>query len=387
MANAARPFRLLSLLFASALATAPVPTFAADDMTTGIIAGLGLTAASGKITLGASAGAIEAGLLNSESFQQTGAIIAGVVNGLAPGKRVLVLAHDEKLDLIMSQVVADRIEDVQQYVVYNCAHLPSPKPAHVAVPTHGLNDFAFNVFGPMKGELDGADLAGAAMVDTTIGGVALTADDRLLISSLLMQKTQSALPLAAVWTPWAHPTGHGGTTTYRSPADAIGIDPQGKIYPAYREFVQVINHARLTCGGDTGKAIMGVGDGLITSLNASDKGPAPLATAIQTEALGRGSPLVLRLAIEQVGGTSLSRTGIGYSFGWPNAATVGAGLLASFRLIDPAAGSVMAMGLVRCMVRQTNIKKVADLLETAPGQPRSSGAKALGEVVCDYKAT
>ena len=373
------------LIAAAVLGTAGAPAAAADGTTVGVLARRGVSAASGKTSLGAGAGAIEAGLLGSEAFQRAGAIIAGVVNDKAAGRNVAVLAHDEKLDLIMPRLIDDRIREVDRYVATSCARLPRPSAPARRPLIFGLLDKLMSPEGkPLK--LGPADIAGVAQVDTTIGAIALTADDRMLVNALMMQRGQGPLPAEIGWTTWTGGTAVGRTAIYHVPTDTMGLPAGSQVYRDYARLVRTVTEWRTRCTGDAGKAIIGTGDGLIASLNASDKGPAPLATAIQLETLG-DDPLVLRLAIEQVGGTSLTRAGVIYSFGWPDAATVGSGLLASFRLIDPRTGTNRAVGLIRCMVRQTNVKRVADTLAHPPARSASARSYPPGETVCDYRVS
>jgi|GEM_PF-2826593 len=83
---------LINSCCALALVTATSPARADDDTKTGVLAALGLSAASGKTTAPSGVGAIEAGILSSDAYNQAGAIIAIGTSVAAP-----VAARDQPI--------------------------------------------------------------------------------------------------------------------------------------------------------------------------------------------------------------------------------------------------------------------------------------------------
>jgi hypothetical protein len=97
------------------------------------------------------------------------------------------------------------------------------------------------------------------------------------------------------------------------------------------------------------------------------------------------APVILRVSVDQAGGTTISRTGVLYALGLPNAATVGAGLITSFCLVEPGGGAIVRQGVVRCAVHQTNIRRVPELLGHREYRKSATEPSPLGETVCDFK--
>ena len=352
----------------------------ADDKTTGVLAGLGVVAAGGKTTLGNGAGAIEAGLLGIENFERAGAIVTGVVDGLVPGQKILVVTHDEKVDLASWHLVADRLGQITNLIDKGCRPKGTTSP-----PPPGPQLF-MQPF-PSGTKLLASDFIGAGLTDVGISGIALTADDRLLVTALLMNTGATVAPLGDGWIAEPGPGQAPSPAVYSVAGDTTALPTGGTTKAAYDKLIDLLDHKRSECSQtDDGKAILSTADALVNGLNAAGATGIPLVNAMQLEQVSAGTKHVLRIAVEQVGGTSIARTGIPYTFGWPNAATVGAGLLVSFRLTNPVAGTTEALGFVRCLQGQTNLKRVSDVMQRQDG--RGSKAKpqyAIGQAVCDYR--
>lgn len=476
-----RTFRLnlVGCLACVSMIANSTPAFADDSTTTGLIAGLGVTAATGKLSLGDSSGAIEAELYGAEGFQQAGSIIASIVNSARrsnSNRPVLVIAHGDTLDLISDSTIANQIALVDGYVKATCptkaeyellqkaaeakqraaearrraavARLAAAKAAAAklaadlrrslqqsaanktgksATQTFDLQSQSFKALqlqqsiknipadtapsgaGPETPTPTGgdataattkaknpltpsaADIGSAAAVDTSINGISISSDDRMIVNALLMNASYPAWTGAADYTGWRVWPGIQKTydalnPDYWAPAEEVGIpDPKSGIYAAYQNLLADTYARRAYCPKDPGKSAIASADALVTALGASDKGPAPITLAIANEWFTKKNPLVLRVAVEQSGGTALARNGLLYTFGWPNAATVSAGLLVSFRLVDPRGGGVLALGIVRCISRQANLKKVADYLQHQQHRPSAEYPTKAAETVCDFK--
>lgn len=120
----------IGFLAVASLVSMSNPALAEDDTAkTGLIAALGIEAASGKTTIAGGAGAIEAGLLSSDAMLRAGAIIASITNEAAGGGNVLVVSRDQQVSLAMVRVVQDRIQAVRDLLARTpCPPPPAPSP-------------------------------------------------------------------------------------------------------------------------------------------------------------------------------------------------------------------------------------------------------------------
>jgi hypothetical protein len=346
---------------------APLPSLADDNATTGILAGLGLSAADGKTTVSNSGGAIEASVLGSDAFDQAGAIIAAAMNKNAAGKRVLVLAHDETFDLTQPEIVKERIAAVAS--LYNGAACNDKKLTPPPAPAPGR--VTPQVVIPGLGTLQPKDIVGAIATDTAISGLTLTGNDRLLIAAILLNRRANGSDNrgdddAAMTWKLNPPVSSGTPAKYIIPGELTApAITTSAVYKAYKALLGTEEKKRGGgCDSAAIKAAMIATDALATSLNApADKsGPSPLINAIQLEAAGGTQPLILRVAIEQIGGTTITKSGVLYTLGLPGASRVSSGLLVSFRLDDPATGEVKSVGLVRCITAPSNLRKAHDTI-------------------------
>jgi hypothetical protein len=230
-----------------------------------------------------------------------------------------------------------------------------------------------------------ADMVGAFTTDVSIEAVKLSADERRLVNALLMTNTpQSWQYLPEDPSPPEAPTPAGQSSGFFLPGEPVGLvgATASPTATAFSDFTKTLKEERGKCPLERGAKAVALADDLRRSLIDTSKGPSPLATAIQLEAAGK-NPMVLRIAIEQIGGTSIARSGVLYTFGWPNAATVSAGLLVSFRLIDPAKPGTMTVGEIRCLTPQVNIKKVRDMLR----QDTKSAERYRRDMACDFRTS
>lgn len=389
-----------------ALTMLNVPAYA-DDAKTGFFAGLGFSAADGKTSLGTGAGTIEAALLASDAFLETGGEIRALADQVAQTQTpkrstVLLLGGSDTLDFSMARWVGERLSDLNTGLPTGECHSPKVRVDTKTVVTakgklHFFSDGtvaggdqpATATTTSSKSVFDKSDLAPAVSTSINVSGITLTANDRLLVD---------AVQIAPVTTAWrgfdkSHP---GDTlkavariptaTIFKVPGETVDFEeaddaartPKNEIIRDYRQLKSWSDQHR-DCDQPAYKAALDRIDTFDKSINASDKGPPPLAVAAELAPLARDNPLVLRLAVEQVGGSAVSRSNIWYAAGFPGAATVSAGLLVSFRLSDPIHGTDLLAGFVRCAVRPTGLRDVRNVLK-----PDSDldGAKLKKRVKC-----
>ncbi|WP_140850222.1 hypothetical protein [Sphingomonas glacialis] len=343
----------------------------ADDPATGVIAGLGIAAASGKTTASTGSGAIEAGILGSDAVLQTGGIIAGITNKAAGNRTVLVLAQDESVNLNQPDVVLERLAAVTALFSVRCKSGPNG-PA-IAAPDAPA--------APSLGPVLPKDVIAATAVDTSISPITLSVADRMLIDAVLINGNATPLIPESGWSkPAAFVAAPTGTAVaaFAAPADVTMAKLSGsEVYRQYKALLALETSFR-SCDTTEAKTALTTADALVTSLNApGDKGaPSALINAVQLETVRGASTLVLRVAVEQAGGTLLTRTGVIYTLGFPGAAVISSGLLTSFRLSDPTTGKVVALGLVRCFLPPSRLSKVRDAVDNAASAPMSCSYQA-----------
>ncbi len=393
-----------SAIIIAGVSLVTAPAMASDETKAGLLAGLGVAAATGKTSLEGSAGAIEAGLLSAEAFRQSADIIAGVAAATAGARKVVLIGEKDSIDLISPRIIMDQIVAARGLLAEDrnrpCPKIPATTPASSPGTQGMLGDF------PIKGfsKITPADAAGAVITETSINGLELPRSDNRMTNALMMVQRARSLS-SAVDGGWRTPSYADAPSALSMTVanEVVGWSAASPVRNAYRGLVADLAKPGRACKDDKQrqvqddrtKAVVQDAKELAEGLIDAKDGASVLARAIQAEAFvnddsnqdpeaKKAGPVIVRTAIEQVGGTSIARSGVLYTFGWPNAATVNAGLLVSFRVIDPGAAKLIAIGEVRCMTAQTNIKQVRDHLRHAPG---TDERRPKEQTVCDYRAT
>ena len=138
------------------------------------------------------------------------------------------------------------------------------------------------------------------------------------------------------------------------------------------------------CDSDSFKAMLSTIDQFVSSITAADKGTPAIVTAAELAPNGFNDlPLILRVAIDDRGGTTVTRSSIWYSLGWPGAAVITSGLKVSFRLSDPRDGTNLTTGQVRCATRPISYRDVGKMLITNGDEPLREQQEKL--VTCAYR--
>lgn len=378
--------RLAGSAGALAIMVATTPARAAgDDTTTGIVAGLGLSAASGKTSVAAGGGAIEATLLDSDAVVMAGSTIRKLATAASvswnaaqrdPDNRrptFVVLGHSDAIDFTAARWLERRLDLIDgQY--------PTPADCKAAtnadLPPNG--DHSLVGAGGKTITPSVTDIPALLATDTTIQGVTVATDDRLLVDAIAMGgdgPMNRWMPVRADGT-IAAPT--LASATFRTPGEVIDAPPGGLI-TKFNGHLAKEKDALTTCATPAGKAWLTVAQAFDASATSTDKGNAPIATAAELLTLADAKPLVLHVAVEQSGGTAITRANVFYTLGFPGAATVSAGLLVSFRLADPVSGTPIMTGLVRCAAAPTRFQDVARIVAA-----KASGKAIENRVSCSY---
>jgi len=365
-----------------------------DAAKTGIAAGLGLTAASGKTTMGDGAGAIEASLLDSDAMLKAGAAIREIAASARPtngNRRVLVLAKGDTVDFSMALWVIDRMRTLRSRA--NALPISECAKKQVVVEQTTRRGFGIKALDADSGEetkkfgFARTDIVAALASDISVGAISLTAEDRTLVNAILMGgnadthwKSLSAIP------PRFSPAANEPFIVLN---EQVATDPGTNRAFTELQALQQWTDDHRRCDSDLFKAMIDTIDKFVASVTVSDKGPPPIVLAAQ---LGNGGfaglPLILRVAIDDRGGTSVTRANIWYTLGLPGAAVITSGLKVSFQLSDPMTGINLMTGQIRCVTRPTSYRDVRNMLVTQP----STGEGSIGDrqarlVTCAYRTS
>ncbi len=130
------------------------------------------------------------------------------------------------------------------------------------------------------------------------------------------------------------------------------------------------------CPDASYKAAVEAIDKFVAGAAAAEKGEPRLPVAAQLPTTCHQSlALVLYAAMEAHGGTSIARSNVWYTSGFSRAAVVTSGPKASFTLRNPATGSILITGIVRCMTSPTSYRDADKLLVTRRFAGEGSVAK------------
>lgn len=371
-------------------ALSAAPAMAEDEEEkVGIAAGLGLTAATGKTTIAEGGGAVEAALLTSDAVREAGRVIAALATQKTVGRDILVLSRSEQVNLMAAQVVRGRIGTISRALaaVRQGGSAACKKPPKDAL--KGLSEIE-QLLSNMR--FDPTDIGAAFATDTTYASVPLTLDDRMLVASVGMSGTSYKLKGSAEWQPAAYQTG-GGDSRFIIPSEIVHVGSGNAILKAYEDMLASADQLR-HCDTDGAKAAVALADAYAKELITPGEktGISPLGAAVQADAVVRGAgrsavpPYVLRVAVEQTGGTAITRGNIWYTLGFPGAATISSGLLTSYRLVDPQTGVAISAGFVRCVIAPVSMRNV-HLVVNKEAQDYFTSDRRRGATYCSYIAT
>lgn len=367
------------------------PAAAADDVErTGIAAGLGLTAATGKTTMSDGAGGIEASLLDSDAMLSAGKLIRkiAIAGRTDPTREILVLAKGDAVDFSMALWVMQRMKDLRQRSTALPRNDCRKVPVVIEQIQGGESPFKSLDGGETQTKKFGfarTDIVAALASDVTVGKIALSAEDRTLIHAIQMGGASDtgwrALPDGA---PVVTPAIDDG---FRLLADQAAVDPSSNEAFQRLAALQAWTDSHRHCDSDVFKAMIETIDKFVASVTTAEKGVPAIVTSAQLASGGFDRlPLILRVAIDDRGGTAVTRSNIWYTLGFPGAAVVTSGLKLSFQLSDPKLGTNITSGQIRCVTRPTSYRDVRNMLvtKTSTGQG-SIGDRQQKLVTCAYR--
>lgn len=313
-----------STLLAALLATAPAHAGDTEDAT--LFGALGLTAATGETKLGTGAGDIEAWLLTAGGLDAVAAEIRGRLGGA--GSYVL-LTPDEKINLGAPTVLASRIAFLKAKIENRACKVPPPPGVGAAA-----------AVAPSIG-----DIGAALATDTTITGIVVAAQDRALVSALAAKRLEGQ--------------------KFFIPSDAVAPS-KSELVTNWNDLAFMAERCREDPANKDAAEVR-LYDALDKEVNARTDGASLLERAAATAALVEQTPKIVRVAIERAGGTTVVRSNVWYKLGFPGAVVMGGGLIASFRVINPASGEIEKAGIVRCGFPQRSFHKITSVPVAGPG--------------------
>jgi hypothetical protein len=330
--------RLASSLAIAALLAAATPAQAGDTEDSTLLGLLGLEAATGKTTLGAGAGQIEAWVLTARVIDVAAKTVAEQARTSAGARQAIILAtNEEVIDLGAPATIARRIE-LLAAPIKACA-------PRAAAPGGGIKTLGA---GPgLLGSIAPSDVVGAFKTDTTIDPITVEVKDRAVINAI-----------AAI--------APGDSVPFYIASDAI--TPDGTLLADWQRLLFATELARHGPATTACKAAVAEVEafGKLVEARSEETGDTPLERAARLSGLARLNPLILRLSVEASGGTAITRANIWHAVGFPGAVVISGGLVVSYRLTDPAAGRIMGGGVVRCAIRPVRFETIARMSGEAP---------------------
>lgn len=319
---------------------AATPASAEDTEKTGLLAALGIEAAGGDTTIAEKGGEIEGYLLASRTLDEAAAKILGRLAGNKGP--LLLLTSDESVNLSIGAVLSGRIGRLQADAD---AAAKACSPGSKALWSE--KDFLGGA------SLTGADVAGALRTDQTIGGFDIALGERALINAMGAANAK------------------GGTLDLRILSDMVAAPGNSPVVASFNALERTVAGLRPCAAIEKpdaaiAKAVKNAAsvvsrfDALSSYATApGEKGaPSPLERAAALGDLVRSDLRLLRVSVEKAGGTTLTRSNIFLKLGAPGAAVVSGGLVAGFRVVDPATGKLEQSGAVLCAMEQIKFASV-----------------------------
>jgi hypothetical protein len=333
------------------------PAQAEDTEKTGLLAALGIEAAGGETTLGDNGGQIEGYLLASGTMNEAAETILGQIRASYGDRPMLLLTREEAVNLNVGTVLSQRIHRLRIAAIEAAAtckaaakqkagggYKAALDSSGTETPDNGTKS------GP---NLMGKDIAGLARTDQTIAGFDIALGERALINAIgAANRKGKPLDLRLVSDMVAAPADSPIVGLWNAlESEVAALEPCASIEKPAASMAAAVKGAA---------AVVARFGALKTyALTPGDKGaPSPLEQAAALGDITTANPRLLRVAVEKVGGTTVTRSNIFLKLGLPGAVVVSGGLVAGYRVVDPATGRLEASGTVLCAIPQKSFGKV-----------------------------
>lgn len=327
---------------------------------------LGLPKFDGTTTLEANAGQMESWILTAQTIDKAADRIVEALKGKTDNG-VLIIGKEETLNLSLPTSVKAEMATLQRSldtvrVADGCA---PPKPVRKPATTGLGSNFGLQLSpGGESAQAAAAaasgggsilPLAGAVLSalkgNTTISGISLSPGDQLLIDSLAGKLTNSVTPSELVSTGDISKTEIGETWNKLVKAREETFKCRSRIAP-YAKDKDIEGRVAVLDG-----AIAAVDAFAARATLSSDDKPSLLVRAMLLDKLAEDNRPVLRVNIEQAGGSLWKRDSLWTALGFSGVRLTG-GLIVSYRLSDPTTGGSKAGGLVVCRTDFASMKAI-----------------------------
>jgi hypothetical protein len=325
---------------------------------------------AGTVTLAANAGKIEAELLASAAIDHVAARIAAALPQPAAAARLFVYATQDAPTF--QALTAYRVQTGLVGIAFATATAASDKANEGAVPPAEARVEGVAALGAAGVALDAVTkLAGYFRSDFSVQGIDMTPDDALLVAALAnrlraAEGNRYAVHVPALYNPGALATGvdaikndllanatakaraQARSATHDRAAGAFAELAKKSVVP--EEKVQLGEKAELhRKAAESLRGAIALQDALLTRLaTPDDKGATPLVAVVRESAvvasLAGGARLLLVKA-SKTGGSLYTEKNLWTSFG-RMPFFVGAGVVATYVLLDGVDGKVLASGVV-----------------------------------------
>ena len=315
---------------AAAALLAGSPVQAADDEQVGILAALGLTAATGETELADGAGAMEGHILSAPLVGKAAKAIKDAIGAGDDLHSIVVLAQGETLDLSLPAVLMGSMLKIEAETPKACPVKRKPGG------NKGGKPLSANV-----GEQEKSETSSRSTTDIFAAAIgALKVDAK--VSSFDAGSPEQAL-IAAI---------AKGQPHYFVPSEIAAI-PSDNMNPLLVKFDDLKTRSKTLEPCKDHKDVkepLAKLDGLIAAVSKPGENaePSPLQKAARLSGIALSNPQILRIKLDKAGGTIINKNGILYQFGFPGGLTARAGLVANYRLANPRTGQIAAQGIVVC---------------------------------------
>lgn len=334
---------IMSCALAGALVYAQPALAEEETEDVALLAYLGLTAAEGKTTLGDKAGELEgyiltSGLLNNVAVEVRKDIGSALSRdpAITDQTRLIPLAGDQRLTLSSYYLARSRLRALDRTA---SSELPSICPQRAR---EGGRDRIKGV------DLKAADVVGAFKTDTSITGYTIDPGVQLVINAISADGVDLAGKKFRLgwWLP-----------------DELGVIAENSELLGL--YTKVLDNAAPYAAGKCDKAYVDQANAIIAATKAvaapgDDGAPSLLESGMLLEGLlaGGGAPQVLRVDVEKAGGSLINRSNIFTQLGF-NGLTISGGMIVTYRLVDPASGTVRLSNTLICHHPQRSLGQVA----------------------------
>lgn len=361
----------LAGLCAGPLAT--TPAFAADEEEVGALAFFGLTAATGKTTLGTGAGELEANLLMTSLLDSFGTTVRAAIDPsirlsetnvdeaqekarllMAPTPpshaagtmsdkiRVLPVADDQVLDFRALDIVNTRMTEITTIIgSVSEGNCKTPPTAEGATKSDGKEAGIDGSFGGIA-----TAILGAMMEDKTVTGIAVTTPTSMLINAITSDKLTQGK--------WLIPSER--IFGDRSLAEDLSTQLDLARTKLAKCKANAIYKADLERALALGNSLTEPG---------KDGAPSLIEKAIFLSGITPERTYILRVSVAKAGGSMVNRSSIWTSIGVVDGVSVRGGLAASWRLIKADDGTVLDSATVSCSTKAVKFGQV-HAVDTAP---------------------